>query len=156
MITRYFPYASLIHCSTITLQDFLGSVLANNLPLPHHFSIYNNPMKLVPLYEGDQNIGLAPYTDNLDKDTGVRRYTGAPGCHLGIDRLDDGRYYACYSSDWPEGVVRRKKDDGTYEILFRCPDDFGPTALAVVITEEEAKGLIREHDEELYGEMFGE
>jgi len=46
--------------------------------------------------------------------------------------------------DWPEGIVRRKKDD------------FGPPYLAVVITEEEAKELVREHREEMYEEVFGE
>jgi len=58
--------------------------------------------------------------------------------------------------DWPEGIVRRKKDDGTYEVLFRCEHDFGPPYLAVVITEEEAKELVREHREEMYEEVFGE
>ncbi|RJX22799.1 MAG: hypothetical protein C4575_00720 [Desulforudis sp.] len=77
------------------------------------------------------------------------------GCHLGVGKLDDGRYYACYSSDWPEGIVRRKRDDGTWEALSRCPDDFGPPALAVVITEEEARELVREHKAEIYEEMFG-
>ena len=52
--------------------------------------------------------------------------------------------------------MRRKKDDGTYEILFRCSDDFCPTALAVVITEEEAKELVPKHNGALYEEMFGE
>ena len=113
-------------------------------------------MKLVPLYDGGENVGLAPYTDNLDKDTGLRRYAGAPGCHLGVGRLDDGRYYACYSSDWPEGIVRRKKEDGTYEILYRCDDSFGPPALAVVITEDEAKELVRKYNKQKHEEMFGE
>jgi hypothetical protein len=58
--------------------------------------------------------------------------------------------------DWPEGIVRRKRDDGTWEILLRCSDDFGPTALAAVITEEEAKELVREYKEEVYEEMFRE
>jgi hypothetical protein len=78
------------------------------------------------------------------------------GCHLGVGRLDDGRYYACYSSDWPEGIVRRRNDEGSYEALFRCEDDFGPPALAVVITEEEAKELVIERKPELFEEMFGE
>jgi hypothetical protein len=78
------------------------------------------------------------------------------GCHLGVGKLDDGRYYVCYSSDWPEGIVRRKRDDGTYEVLFRCEDDYGPTALAEVITEDEAKELVREHGEEMYKKILGE
>jgi hypothetical protein len=72
-----------------------------------------------------------------------------------VGQLDNGRYYACYSSDWPEGIVRRKKGDGTYEALFHCSSDFGPPALAVVITEEEARELVREHKEDMYEEMFG-
>jgi uncharacterized protein YcgL (UPF0745 family) len=70
--------------------------------------------------------------------------------------LDDGRYYASYSSDWPEGIVRRKREDDTWEVLFRCEDDFGPPALAMVISEEEAKELVKEHKKEMYEEMFRE
>ena len=73
-----------------------------------------------------------------------------------MGRLDDGRHYACYSSDWPEGIVRRKGEDGTREILYSCEDDFGPTALAVVIMEEEAKLLVLENQNSLYEEIFGE
>jgi hypothetical protein len=113
-------------------------------------------MKHVPLYDGDENIGSVPLTTNVDAWDGMRWRHLHTGCHLGVGRLDDGRYYACYSSDWPEGIVRRKKDDGTYEVLFRCEDDFGPTALAVVLTKEAAKELVLEHKEELYEEMFGE
>lgn len=113
-------------------------------------------MKLVPLYDGDENIGSALLTTNLDTWDGIRWRFLKPGCHLGVGQLCDGRYYACYSSDWPEGIVRRKRDDGSYEILFRCDDNFGPPALAVVITEEEAKELVLEHKGELYGEMLGE
>lgn len=57
-------------------------------------------------------------------------------------------------SDWPEGVVRRKLDDGSYEVLFRCDDSFGPPGLAVVISKEEARDLVREHKEDIYEEMF--
>jgi hypothetical protein len=53
-------------------------------------------------------------------------------------------------------MVRRKREDGSWEVLFRCEDDFGPTALAMVITEEEAKELVKEHKVEMYEEMFGE
>lgn len=113
-------------------------------------------MKLVPLYDGSVNIGSAPLATNLDTWDGIRWRFERTGYHLGIGRLDNGRYYVCYSSDWPEGIVRRKKDDGTYEVLFRCEDDFGPTALAVVITEEEAKALVKEHNEKVYEEIFGE
>jgi hypothetical protein len=99
-------------------------------------SIYNNKyMKLVPLYNGDQNIGSVPLVTNLDTWDGMRWRHLRIGCHLGVGRLDDGRFYACYSSDWPEGIVRRKKEDGTWESLFRCEDDFGPTALAVMMKE---------------------
>ena len=73
-----------------------------------------------------------------------------------MGKLDDGRYYACYSSDWPEGIVRRKGDDGIYEILFRCEDDFGPPYLAVVISEEKAKELVLENQESLHEDLFGE
>ena len=59
-----------------------------------------------------------------------------------MGRLDDCRYYACYFSDWPEGIVRRKRDDGFREVLYHCEGDFGPPALALVIPEEEAKKLI--------------
>jgi len=86
-------------------------------------------MRLVPLYDGSENVGSALLTTNLDTWDGMRWRHQALGCHLGIGRLDDGRYYVCYSSDWPEGIVRRRKDDGSYEILFRCSDDFGPPAL---------------------------
>jgi hypothetical protein len=113
-------------------------------------------MKLVPLYDAGENVGSVPLTTNLDTWDGMRWRHLSTGCHLGVGRLDDGRFYACYSSDWPEGIVRRKRDDGLYGILFRCEDDFGPTALAVVITEEEVKGLVQKHKEELYEEMFGE
>ena len=50
-------------------------------------------MRLIPLYEGEELIGEALYIDNLDKWTGLRSYTGSPGCHMGVGRLDDGRYY---------------------------------------------------------------
>lgn len=113
-------------------------------------------MKYVPLYDGDQNVGSAPLITNLDAWDGMRWRFQHNGCHLGVGWLDDSRYYACYSSDWPEGVVRRKKEDGTWGILFRCSDDFGPTALAIVITEEEARKLVIEHRKELFDEMFGE
>ena len=95
----------------------------------------------MPLYDGDENIGSAPLTTNLDTWDGMRWRFQHTGCHLGVGRLDDGRYYACYSSDWPEDIVRRKRADGTYEILFRCEDDFGPPALAVVISEEEVSDV---------------
>jgi hypothetical protein len=98
-------------------------------------------MKLVPLYDGEENIGSVPLTTNLDTWDGSRWRHLSTGCHPGVGRIDDGRYYACYSSDWPEGIVRRKRKDGTWEVFFRCEDDFGPPALAVVITEEEAKEL---------------
>jgi hypothetical protein len=111
-------------------------------------------MRFVPLYDTGENIGSVPLTTNLDTWDGLRWRFQQTGCHLGVGRLDDGRYYACYSSDWPEGVVRRKKDDCTYEVLFRSEDDFGPPALAVVIMEEEAKELVREHNEEMYEKMF--
>jgi hypothetical protein len=51
--------------------------------------------------------------------------------------------------------LRRKRDDGTYEALFRCSDYFGPPYLAVVLTEEEGKELLRKYREEIYGEIFG-
>jgi len=110
----------------------------------------------VPLYDGDENIGLAPYTDNLDTWDGMRWCHQALGCHLGVGRLDDGRHYACYSSDWPEGIVRCKGEDGIWEVFFRCSDDFGPPALAVVITEEEARELVRKYNKQKHEEMFGE
>jgi hypothetical protein len=113
-------------------------------------------MKLIPLYDGDQNVGSAPLITNLDTWDGMRWRFQQTGCHLGIGRLDDGRYYTCYSSDWPEGIVRRKRDDGTLEVFFRCSGDFGPPALAVVISEEEARELMKEYKEEVYEEMFGE
>jgi hypothetical protein len=110
----------------------------------------------MPLYDGDQNIGsVVPLTTNLDAWDGMRWQHLQTCCHLGVGKLEDGRLYACYSSDWPEGVVRRNLDDGSYEIMVRCEGDFGAPALAVVITEEEAKELVREHKEELYEEMFG-
>jgi hypothetical protein len=113
-------------------------------------------MRLAPLYDAGENVGSVPLTTNLGTWDGMRWRHLRTGCHLGVGRLDDGCFYACYSSDWPEGVVRRKREDGTYEILFRCEDDFGPPYLAVVLTEEEAKELVREHREEMYEEMFGE
>ena len=112
-------------------------------------------MRFVPLYDAGDNVGSVPLTDSLDIWDGMRWRHLQTGCHLGIGKLDDGRHYACYSSDWPEGIVRCKKDDGTYEILFLCSGDFGPPALAVVITEEAAKDLVLEHKEEIYEEMFG-
>jgi len=93
---------------------------------PTAWSIYNKVMKYVPLYDGDENIGSVPFTTSLDTWDGMRWRHLHTGCHLGIGRLDDGRFYTCYSSDWPEGIVRRKKYDGTWEVLFRCEDDFGP------------------------------
>jgi len=113
-------------------------------------------MKHVLLYDGDENVGSVPLTANLDTWDGMRWRHLQAGCHLGIGKLDDGRFYACYSSDWPEGIVRRKRKDGTRDVLYRCSDDFGPTALAVVITEGRSKALVREHKEEMYEEMFGE
>jgi hypothetical protein len=59
-------------------------------------------------------------------------------------------------SEWPEGTVRRERGDGSYEALFICDDSFGPPALAVVIAEDEAKELVREHRKEMHEEMFGE
>ena len=111
-------------------------------------------MKLVPLYDGDQNIGSVPFATNLDTWDGMRWRFQRTGCHLGVGELDDGRYYACYASDWPEGIVRRKRDDGTYEVLFRCPDDFGPPYLAEVISEKEAKELVKEYNEREWEEIF--
>ena len=96
-------------------------------------------MRQVPLYDGDENGGSAPLVTNLDAWDGMRWRHKQAGCHLGTGKLDDGRYYACYSSDWPEGVVRRKREDGAWEILYRCEDGFGPPALALRVTEEEAK-----------------
>jgi hypothetical protein len=112
-------------------------------------------MKSVPLYDGDENVGSVPLTSNLDTWDGMRWRHLQTGCHLGIGKLDNGRYYACYMSYWPESIVRRKWEDGTWEALFRCEGDFDPTALAVVITEEAAKELVRDHYEEMYEEMFG-
>jgi hypothetical protein len=70
------------------------------LPYPTTWSKYNNPMKLVPLYDGEENIGSAPLVTNLDTWDGMRWRHLSTGCHLGVGKLDDGRYYACYASDW--------------------------------------------------------
>lgn len=91
-------------------------------------------MRQVPLYDGDENLGLAPYTANLDSWDGMRWRHLCAGRHLGVGRLDDGRCYACYSSGFPDGIVRRKLGDGTCEILFRCSDDFCPPALAEIVS----------------------
>ena len=56
-------------------------------------------MKSVPLYDGDENVGPAPLVTNLDTGDGMMWRYEAVGCHLGIGKLDDGRYYACYMSD---------------------------------------------------------
>lgn len=112
-------------------------------------------MRLVPLYDGDEYLGSVPFTSNLDSWDGIRWCYEALGCHLGVGNLDGGRFYACYMSEWAEGVVRRKLDDGTYEILFRCEDDFGPNALAILIPEDEAKRLVLENQDSLYEELFG-
>ena len=89
-------------------------------------------MRFVPLYDGDENVGSAPFTSNLDTWDGIRWRHLQTGCHLGVGRLDDG----------------------TYEALFRYEDDFGPAYLAVVITEEEAKELVKEYKEEMHEELF--
>ena len=106
-------------------------------------------------YDSDGNIGSVPLTTNLDTWDGMRWRFQKIGCHLGIGKLEDGRYYACYSSDWPEGIVRRT-NDGSREVLFRCEDDFAPPALSEIISEEEAKRLVLENQESLYEEIFGE
>jgi hypothetical protein len=62
-------------------------------------------MKSVPLYDSDENLGSVPLITNLDTWDGMRWRHLQTGCHLGVGRLEDGRYYACYSSDWPEGIV---------------------------------------------------
>ena len=110
-------------------------------------------MRFVPLYDGDEYLGSVSLTTNLDTWDGMRWRHEALGCHLGVGRLDDGRHYACYSSDWPEGIVRRKREDGIWEILFRCSDDFDPPYLAVVIPEEEARELVRNCKEEMPEEI---
>jgi len=110
-------------------------------------------MREVPLYDGDENVGSVPLITNLDTWNGMRWRYLRTGCHLGVSRLSGGRYYACYSSDWPEGIVRRKREDCNYEILFRCEDDFGPPYLAVVIPEEEARELVRNCKEEMPEEI---
>jgi len=46
-------------------------------------------MKLVPLYDGDQNIGSVPLTTNLDTWDGMRWRYEALGCHIGVRQLDD-------------------------------------------------------------------
>lgn len=72
----------------------------------------------MPLYDGDENIGSAPLTTNLDTWDDMRWRYKALGCHLDVGRLDEGRYYARYSSDWLDGIVRRKNDDATYKSLL--------------------------------------
>jgi hypothetical protein len=106
-------------------------------------------MRFVPLYDSDECIGSVPLVTNLDSWDGMRWRHPQAGCHLEVGRLSGGRYYACYSSDWPEGIVRRKGDDGTWEVLFRCSGDFGSPCLSVVIPEEEAKDLVRKHNERM-------
>jgi len=113
-------------------------------------------MRLITLYDGEEIIGEAPFTDNLDITTPLRSFTGSPGCHMGVGKLSDGRYYVCYSSDFPEGIVRRKKEDGTFEILYRCEDDFGPPYLGEVVSEERAKDIVMKYNEDKYEGIFGE
>jgi hypothetical protein len=117
--------------------------------------ILSYQMRLIILYDGEEIIGEAPFTDNLDKTTPLRSFTGSPGCHMGVGKLDDGRYYVCYSSDFPEGIVRRKKEDGTFEILYRREDDFGPPYLGEIVSEEKAKDIVMKYNEDKYKEIFG-
>jgi hypothetical protein len=55
-------------------------------------------MEYVPLYDSGQNIGSVPLTANLDTWDGMRWRHLQASCHLGIGKLEDGRYYACYST----------------------------------------------------------
>ena len=49
-------------------------------------------MNKVPLYDGDENVGSVPPLTNLDAWDGIRWRCGSEGCHLGVEKLDDGRY----------------------------------------------------------------
>jgi hypothetical protein len=42
------------------------STYPNPLPSPTIRPIYNIPMKLVPLYDGNENLGSVPLATNLD------------------------------------------------------------------------------------------
>jgi len=83
-----------------------GRSTSKGSPLPHR---YNRCMELVPLYDGDENIGSVPLTTNLDMWDGMQWRHLHTGCHLGVGRLSGGRYYACYSATGPRASSGARK-----------------------------------------------
>ena len=116
--------------------------------------IYISIMRLVPLYDGEEIIGEAPCIGNLDQWDGIRWCFGRRGDHLGIGNLDDGRFYACYSSEHPEGVVRKKLPDDEYQIIYGCRYEKGLPAIAVVISKEEAEEMVQKYGEGRHEAVF--
>jgi hypothetical protein len=113
-------------------------------------------MRLIPLYEGDEIIGEAPCIGNLDQWDGYRWSFCRRGDHIGVGKLDDVRFYACYSSENPEGVVRERLSDDKYQIIYGGHSEMGHSAIAVVISKEEAEEMVKKYGKGREESIFGE
>lgn len=87
----------------------------------------------VRCFDGEKVIGAVNYTDNLDTWNGRNWTSGSLGRHLGVGKLEDGRFYACYGTEW-----QGRKD------------------YAEVISEDEAKELVLRYNLNVYKELFDE
>jgi len=87
----------------------------------------------VRLYDGERVIGVVDYTENLDHWDGSNNTCGSTGRHLGVGKLKDGRFYLCHGTQWQ-----------------------GERDRAEVVTEEEAKSAILEHNADVWGDFFEE
>ncbi len=83
--------------------------------------------------EGGDVIGMVRYTANLDHWDGRNWTSGSRGHHLGVGKTKDGRFYACYGTQWE-----------------------GEEDYAIIISEKEAKRLVLKHSPARYEELFGE
>jgi len=90
-------------------------------------------METVRLYDEDEAIGVAEYTDNLDYWDGSNNTCGSTGRHLGIGKLKDGRFYLCYGTQWQ-----------------------GERDHAEVINKEQAKQAVLENNPDVWNEFFDE
>ena len=83
--------------------------------------------------EDREVIGMVEYTDNLDRWDGRNYTSGSTGRHLGIGKTKDGRFYACYGTQWQ-----------------------GEQDYAEIVSADRAKQLCLLHNPDIYEELFKE
>lgn len=82
-------------------------------------------INMVNVYDDGELIATVKYNQNLDVWNGSNYQNGGTGLHLGITKLEDGKYVLIHGSDW-EGdsdwaeIIGDKK---AYELIIKYNSD---------------------------------